>query len=80
LERRSGQLALRARRFAIVCAAAAWLERLETLETRLSDKGIRDIANQFGNDSVSAERLRKGRAALLPRIEAAKKVFRERSR
>lgn len=60
--------------------AAAWLERLEVLEQRLGDKGIRDIANRVNNDGVEADRLRKGRDKLLARIAVAKSFYRERSR
>jgi hypothetical protein len=59
---------------------AAWLERLENLKERLAEKRIRDLANYFASDGVTAETLRKNRDALLERIEAAKKHLRKRFR
>jgi hypothetical protein len=39
-----------------------------------------DLANYFASDGVDAERLRKNRDALLQRIQAARKYFKEQSR
>lgn len=60
--------------------ALAWLERLDNLEKRLADNRIRDLANYFASDGVTAESLRKSRDALLQRIDAAKKNLQERSK
>lgn len=60
--------------------AAAWLERLETLEQRLADNRIRDLAGWLASDGADADFLRKGRDSLLQRIQIAKKYFKERSR
>jgi len=60
--------------------AATWLERLDNLEQRLADNRIRDLANYFASDGVTAENLRKNKDALLQRIEIAKKHLQERAR
>jgi hypothetical protein len=58
--------------------AAAWLERLDHLEERLADHRIRDLANYFASDGVTAETLRKNRDALRERIHIARKQLRKR--
>ena len=60
--------------------AAAWLERLDSLEKRLADNRIRDLANYFASDGVDAENLRKSRGVLLERIHSVKKYFQEIAR
>jgi hypothetical protein len=58
--------------------AAAWLERLDNLQERLADNRLRDLANYFASDGVTADNLRKSRDALLERIQFARNELRKR--
>jgi hypothetical protein len=58
--------------------ARTWLDRLETLEKRLSDEQIEKLARWPSPrlDGVDIDTLRKNRTALLDRIQAAERRFR----